>query len=282
VSAGTSSGPLPSGPAWPVRLGTHVLNPNGTAGRVLLLHGLGSDGTSWWRVASELADLGHLVVAPDLRSHGGSPTAVDHRIATLAEDVAILGDGWDLVVGHSLGGAVAADLLGRPSFRVARGLLLDPVLFLRDADREPLRDDQRADVGPELTAEVLAARYPAWHPRDLDGKRRAAAMVGPSTVDAVIDHNDPWDLRPAIGRWRVPVHVLCADHVRGDGGRDDGGRDDEDDPPPGPWLGQEVREALAQQADTSWERVVGAGHSIHRDHPAAVSAAVRRALERRP
>jgi pimeloyl-ACP methyl ester carboxylesterase len=276
VSATVSSGP-PSGAAWPVRLGTHVLNPNGTAGRVLLLHGLGSDGTSWWRVASELADLGHLVVAPDLRSHGGSPTAVDHRIATLAEDVAILGDGWDLVVGHSLGGAVAAELLGRPSFRVARGLLLDPVLFLRDADREPLRTDQRADVGPGLTAEMLAARYPAWHPRDLDGKRRAAAMVGPSTVDAVLEHNDPWDLRPVIRRWRVPVHVLCADDVRGEGGPEGVDR-----PRSGPLVGPEVLDVLEQQPRTSWERVVGAGHGIHRDRPAAVGAAVRHVLEHRP
>ena len=41
--------------------------------RALLLHGLSSAGSTWWREAPELADLGFTVVAPDLRAHGTSP-----------------------------------------------------------------------------------------------------------------------------------------------------------------------------------------------------------------
>jgi pimeloyl-ACP methyl ester carboxylesterase len=59
----------------PVRLQTHVWNPLGDR-RALLLHGLASDGACWWRLASQLADDGWMVLAPDLRGHGRSPAAI--------------------------------------------------------------------------------------------------------------------------------------------------------------------------------------------------------------
>ncbi len=72
--------------------------------RALLLHGLTSAGAIWWRVADELVAMGFTVVAPDLRAHGNSPAGDDLTISSYRDDVLLLGDGWDLMIGHSLGG----------------------------------------------------------------------------------------------------------------------------------------------------------------------------------
>jgi len=205
--------PATTGPVWPVRLNTHLWNPGGPAGRALLLHGLGSDGTTMWRLASHLADRGYLVAAPDLRSHGGSPSAADHRLGALTEDVAILGAAWDLVVGHSLGGAVAASLLARDDVEVSAALLVDPVLELADGSREPL------------------------------------------------DHNPSWDLSLLRTAWRSRVHLLAADPARG------------------ALLGSATLDHLVDGVRTTGETVAGAGHSVHRDDPAAVLAAIDALLE---
>jgi pimeloyl-ACP methyl ester carboxylesterase len=245
--------------SFAVRLSTHVWNPMG-ARRALLLHGLGSDGTSWWRLASELAETGYLVIAPDLRSHGASPAAVDHSVAALAEDVAALGEGWDLVVGHSLGGAIATLLLHRsPQPRAA--VLVDPVLRLDATQREPLRASQRADVG-HLDPDRIRAARPGWDERDVQRKVLAAARVTPDVVDAVIDHNDPWDVTDLLRAAGVRVHLLAAD------------------PACGGLLAPDLASALADGDGVTAEVVDGCGHSIHRERPDVVGAAIERVTAR--
>ncbi|MEX1179047.1 MAG: alpha/beta fold hydrolase [Nitriliruptor sp.] len=251
---------VPTGASWPVRLSTHLWNPGGADGQVLLLHGLGSDGATWWRVASHLADRGYLVAAPDLRSHGGSPAAVDHRLATLAHDVAGVGRAWDLVVGHSLGGAVAAELLTRSDVEVGAALLIDPVLVLAEADRERVRLAQRADVG-DLDRTAVAAAHPRWASADVDRKILAAARCAPATVDAVIAHNPAWDLTARAASWRTRVHLLAAD------------------PAAGALLAPETAARLTDGVQVTGTSVAGAGHSVHRDDPAAVLAAIDELLE---
>jgi pimeloyl-ACP methyl ester carboxylesterase len=258
---GQRSGSVHAAVGWPVRLSTHLWNPNGSAGRALLLHGLGSDGATWWRVASHLADRGYLVAAPDLRSHGTSPVADDHRLATLTEDVTLLGSGWDLVVGHSLGGAIAAHLLARDDVEVGRAVLLDPVLTLPDDDaRDEVRATQRANVG-RLEAAGIAADNPRWDAADVERKVVAAASVTPDVVDRVLDHNLGWDLVPLARLWRGRVHLVAAD------------------PSLGALLAPAEVAALSGGTQVTCETVVGAGHSVHRDDPAAVLAALDRLLE---
>src|SRR4051794_17358380 len=81
------------------------------ARRALLVHGLGSNGALMWRYGVALADAGWRADAVDLRGHGTAPRTLDYRVAAYAADLIAARpddtDVWDLVVGHSLGGAAA-------------------------------------------------------------------------------------------------------------------------------------------------------------------------------
>jgi pimeloyl-ACP methyl ester carboxylesterase len=253
------SGPAfaPSGVGPPVRLQTHVWNSGGDR-RALLIHGLCSDGVCWWRLASWLADAGWLVLAPDLRGHGRSPTADRFDLPTLAADVAALGSGWELVVGHSLGGAIAATLLTTDA-DIGAAVLVDPVLQLGSADRERIRRELRAEAGG-VEATTIRAAHPSWDERDVWRKVLATRAVPPDVVDAVLDHNDPWDLFAAAEQWRARVHLLAAD------------------PALGATLDMAVAHRLADGRRVTAELVSGSGHSIHREQPQVVTGAVTRVL----
>ena len=96
--------------------------------RALLLHGLTSAGSTWWRLGEDLATAGFTTVAPDLRAHGTSPVGDNLSIESYRDDVLLLGGGWDLLVGHLLGGAVAAAVMAaNPSF-AAKVVLEDMII----------------------------------------------------------------------------------------------------------------------------------------------------------
>lgn len=243
----------------PVRLQSHVWNPLGDR-RALLLHGLTADGTCWWRLASELAEAGWMVVAPDLRGHGRSPATAGYDLPGFAADVALLGDSWEVVVGHSLGGAVAAHLLaGEGCVRAA--VLIDPVLALGPDIRDRLRAELLAEIAG-LTADAVRRQHPHWHERDVQRAALAAARCTPDVVAGVFDDNDPWDLLPLARRWTARVHLLGADPTAG-------GLLD-------PALAAALIAEVADGGAISAEVVVGCGHSIERERPEVVSAAVAR------
>jgi pimeloyl-ACP methyl ester carboxylesterase len=81
---------------------------------LLLLHGIGDSSESWLPVMSALARH-HTVIAPDLLGHGASdkPRA-DYAVAAYANGMRdlldLLGVDAATIVGHSLGGGVAAQL----------------------------------------------------------------------------------------------------------------------------------------------------------------------------
>lgn len=231
-----------------------------TTRTALLLHGLGGAGGTWWRVAEALRDAGWTVSAPDLRGHGDGPRGGSFRHDDFADDVlARRPDGagpWGLVLGHSLGGAVAVRAAARDPEWAARLALLDPVLRLP----EEMRAEVRADELDALTAteEGLAEAVPGWDARDRAEKLRAAQAADPSSVAAVVDDNDPWDLLADVPALRAPVLVLAGD-------------------PQvftffGPRLAAEV---LRANPRVRYAVVAGAGHSPHRDRPTETLAMLR-------
>jgi pimeloyl-ACP methyl ester carboxylesterase len=77
---------------------------------IVLLHGFGGDASHWKELAPLLTDR-FRVVAPDLRCHGGSgdgPWSWDALADDVAQVVGRLSLDRPAVVGHSLGGGVAA------------------------------------------------------------------------------------------------------------------------------------------------------------------------------
>lgn len=78
---------------------------------LVLLHGLGGTGAVWDRVLAELTWRGEVIV-PDIAGHGASPWASHYSFGAMAGNAAsLLGQGRrSVVVGHSMGGAVALAL----------------------------------------------------------------------------------------------------------------------------------------------------------------------------
>lgn len=137
-----------------------------------MIHGLTGHGRRWRSLAE-----GHLgevtVLAPDLIGHGRStyaaPWTIDANVAALAELIEAEAAGPIVVVGHSLGSAVALQLAARHPGLVSGLALLDPAVAL-DGERlraiaeamfaspdYPDRAEARAEKSNESWADVPAA-----------------------------------------------------------------------------------------------------------------------------
>ncbi|MEN8114077.1 MAG: alpha/beta hydrolase [Actinomycetota bacterium] len=222
---------------------------------VLLLHGLASAGPVWWRVAEALADAGHSSLAPDLRGHGESSHTDDYTLEGYARDVIESCRGpWDLVIGHSLGGAVAVRT-GTIDPGFARGfLLVDPAIDIdADAARQ-LRADLVEQVARPPSVDQLVADFPKWHRGDCERKRAALLATSPDVMKASLDDNPDWHLGHELAALRAPTHLLGADT----------------DPL---YSADEFDRHRDQNGRLSFEVVPDTGHSIYRDDAGAVIAA---------
>jgi pimeloyl-ACP methyl ester carboxylesterase len=218
--------------------------------KALLIHGLSSNSSTWWRVRDALENDGWDVTTPDLRGHGTADRADRYALEDYAGD---LPDGpWDLIVGHSLGGAIA--VLRATTTRQL--VLLDPVLEVKPEDFDAIKADQLAEL--ELTPESIRASKPLWSERDLDLKITAIAQVDPTAVERSFSDNLTWNVLDAARAITVPTLILGAD------------------PTVSSLLPITTGEALAAANPMIEYRLVeGAGHSVHRDRPEVVIAALR-------
>ncbi len=235
-----------------VRLHVDLLGV-GAPRRALVLHGLGSDARTMWQVTGRLVEAGFEVHAVDLRGHGRSPAAERYAVEDMIEDVALLGGGWDLVVGHSLGGAILANLLVEDGY-AARAVLLDPALTVVGAMAPMLAASIVAEVGGNLTLAMLERDRPHWHPEDRWRKVQGSATVSPRVVESCVHDTNPWHYvdRPAL--WTCPVHIVAAD------------------PAVGALFTVQQIPGIEELDHVTVTVVDGAGHSVHRDDFAAVAA----------
>lgn len=170
-------------------LATHEWQPapGGPPPRLaVLVHGVTGWHRTWWRVGPALAERGWRVVAVDLRGHGRSPRIAGHTtVPEMSDDLAAtieaLGTAADALIGHSLGGAVSAELgFTRPDL-VRRLVLEDPPAITRADDvawQESLDREMRAAVDdPEGEVRRELAANPAWLEedarQDVEGRRLA-------------------------------------------------------------------------------------------------------------
>lgn len=190
---------------------THAAFGHGTP--VVLLHGLGSRREDWLATARILARH-HRVTLVDLPGHGiadmPEPFSLDRATLALDRSLAELPDGPVILVGHSLGGLIAArEAIARPE-RI-RGLVL-----VETALKPQLPEALRAEWLGRLEREyrdVLHAAYLDFGRDSLQGEtlyRRVAALE-PRMVQRWIRLAWSADLSAPAARLTVPVLVVLAE-----------------------------------------------------------------------
>ncbi len=231
---------------------------DGDRARVLLIHGLAAYSGAWWRIGSRLAEFGCTVIAPDLRGHGRSPSTESYGFPAMASDVASVGTGWDLIVGHSLGGPIACLVAANdPSSRGV--LLLDPFLDTPDSEFEAVLDGLLSELDPHATAQSVAATQPAWHAEDCFHKAISARLTSPYVVERCLRDNAPYHHLGLLDALDSPTHILGSD------------------PDLGALFAPDAIAAVANGRVT-YQMVDGAGHSLQRERPDFVVAAARSVL----
>jgi pimeloyl-ACP methyl ester carboxylesterase len=195
---------------------------------IVLLHGLSSSRLGYGSVVPHVADRrGACVLNVDQRCHGESTRATldTYDAPSYAADVAALietlGDQPAVIVGHSLGGVVAAALaVARPE--LVRGLFLeDPPTFEADAERRAASPAAR--WFPALIAAVreLQARdapveeYERFSepgaPRDeVVARCRSLRLWDPVTMEAAVN-GVFWNAFDPLAPLACPVTLLRAD-----------------------------------------------------------------------
>lgn len=157
---------------------------------ILLVHGWADAAASFDLVAPNLARAGFRVVAPDLRGFGDSAPAGPGGLYYFADYIADMTELLDLVappslsiVGHSLGGTIAATLAGIHNDRVRRLVLLE-------------------GLGPPAVAlDVMPDRYRKW----LDELRAHAARPRHRSFGSMAEVVE----RLRVNHPDVPVSVLA-------------------------------------------------------------------------
>jgi pyruvate dehydrogenase E2 component (dihydrolipoamide acetyltransferase) len=229
------------------RIAYRTWGPDAAASaRIVLLHGLAADVQSWASLAAALARAGRTVIAADLPGHGATSIETGDIETAAAAATAFLerlgGDPVELV-GHSLGGAVAARAARRAPGRVRRLTLLAPAGLDRGIDVEFVRGIARVRAAGALQHLLrrLTVRPAALTPAQLDalalelsrgrlirladalvddggqqiditGDLRAAAMPA-RVVWGVQDRIIPWTQVSQAGS-RTAVHLIQdAGHV---------------------------------------------------------------------
>jgi pimeloyl-ACP methyl ester carboxylesterase len=154
--------------------------PNPGAPPVVMLHGIGSRGQSWWPVIDDLAERFHLFQV-DLRGHGGSGRPEQgYLLEDYAADLDAILDALDLaeprILGHSLGALITLIWASNRPARAAALVLEDPSLHV-------LPEILGAFDGWQQLASLIPAEAAAWYKReyadwsDEDCLRRAETIT---------------------------------------------------------------------------------------------------------
>ena len=198
---------------------------------VVLLHGVGGGREAWAAAMSgtgpALAAAGYLAIAADFPGYGASATIAPYDMPGLAAAVGALvefiGARRTVLVGHSMGGMVAQELVARaPQCAQALAICNSSPAFGKpggDWQQQFLRE-RFAPLDAGLGLAGLAARLvPAMVAPGTAAERIAAAqqmmaLVPEATYRSALAALVAFDQREALARIRVPTLVLTGAHDR--------------------------------------------------------------------
>jgi pimeloyl-ACP methyl ester carboxylesterase len=165
-----------------------------------------------------LAAKGYLVVAPNLLGHVLRMPGVDFKVQTLADDLLhyLQAAEYDIIIGHSMGGAVVLSLLKYlPKTRPTSVVLIDTSVELTAdqiaARRARASNDTR--VHPNLTIEDHMALNPLWTREDAIWRSLEIQITRVNNQSDHYNGNVPWSFshlfadRPAA----ATLTILIAD-----------------------------------------------------------------------
>jgi pimeloyl-ACP methyl ester carboxylesterase len=193
---------------------------DGAGEPVVIVHGWGSSRADWDRVIAELEPR-HRVVVLDLPGFGGSTSSNEAvSIASYAADVAGVMDaeGIDraVVVGHSMGGAIALEFAALYPGRASKVVGVDTYHYLQ---LYPAQDDESTsafltgfvqDLPASVDALVALSSVPTTPERVREHVRQSTLSAQYPLVITALESTLRWDLDAALDRVDVPVHVIAA------------------------------------------------------------------------
>ncbi len=193
---------------------------------VLLIHGVGADGTSWDRIAGNLVPR-FRVLRLDLRGHGRSGhieggLSLDDFVQDVADVLAACNAASAHVVGFSLGGIIAQAMALRHPDKVDRLVLLSAVAGRTDAERERVR--QRLEVlRTQGVTAIVGAAQDRWftpgfisnNPDVVARRMQQLQQNHPASYAAAYTVFSTSDLGAALHAIRHPTLIATGEHDAG-------------------------------------------------------------------
>lgn len=233
---------------------------------ILLVHGLGGSREVWSGLVPLLAAKARVAV-PDLRGCGGSTRgSAPYTLALCADDIEAVAAaaGFDryVLVGHSLGGVIAQEVLARRQSALAGAVLVATSSRLNERATDNWRrladtvEARGLSDSPAAAARGFAEDYAAAHPNVVAAHARLSAATNPKVYAEQARAASSYDYTDALGAVACPVLVLqgLADRLT---------------PPGGSVL---LHRALP--AGARLEMIDGAGHNIPVEMPERVAELV--------
>jgi len=190
----------------------HYTRTGGSKPPVILLHGLTANGACWTAVAHAMQG-DYDVIMPDARGHGRSSVPEHgYRYEDHAKDVVGMIEALHLspaiLIGHSMGGLVAAVVASRNP-ELLRGLILADPTFLSPEVQRAVRDSDVADQHRRylhMSVDEVVAEACSRHPeRSLDTIEliaRARLQTSLAAFDVLTPPNP--DYRQVMSAIEVP------------------------------------------------------------------------------
>jgi N-formylmaleamate deformylase len=241
----------------------HYLRTGGSKPPLVLLHGLTGSGACWIPLARGLEGE-YDVLMPDARGHGNSGTPLSgYRYEDYADDVVGLIQGLGLtapvLLGHSMGGLIAAVIASQFATAIRGVVLADPTFLSPERQREVHESDVVEQHRRLLTLDkedaLAQARVRHAHRRaefvELVTEARLRTRIG--AFDVLTPPNPEY--HQLVSTICVPILLVIADN------------------------GVVSLETAQELADLNprlrVEQIQDAGHGVHYDQPERFEAVVR-------